>query len=252
MNENDVANVEPAEELAAAPATKPRPAHWPRIIVVGGEKGGTGKTTLAVNLAVELARNGYDALLVDTDPQSSATMWAYYRDAAEVVPRVASVQKQGAGVAHDLRALAQRYEILVVDAGGRDSPELRSAMVVADVLIVPLQASSFDVWTLRKIDEVIAGVRNVRLSADLGDIDARVVINRGSTNPGSKDSDMAADVVADYPGIRLMKAELRDRRSYRATVTNGLGICEGDDEKAKVEMKSFYNEVFPEEVPNEQ
>ena len=57
------------------------------IILIGGEKGGTGKTTLAVNIAAARARDGHDVLLVDTDPQGSASYWAAAREEAGIEPR---------------------------------------------------------------------------------------------------------------------------------------------------------------------
>ncbi|KAF1702962.1 AAA family ATPase [Pseudoxanthomonas kaohsiungensis] len=215
----------------------------PKIVLVGGEKGGTGKTTIAANIAVCLAKQGKDVLLVDTDPQGTATMWAYYRDEAQIEPRVTSIQKQGKSVAKDLTDLATRYEYLVVDAGGRDSVELRSAMVVANVMIVPIQASSFDVWTLRQIDNLVEQVQAVRATFH-APLDVRILINRGSTNVHSKDSEMASEVVKDFQNFTLMQTELHDRRSYRTTATAGKSVIEGDDGKAMDEFNKLFSEIY--------
>ena len=96
------------------------------IILIGGEKGGTGKTTLAVNLAARRALQGRDVLVIDTDIQASASYWAQTRDETAVTPRVACIQKFGKGLQTEVRDLATRYQDLVIDAGGRDSVELRS------------------------------------------------------------------------------------------------------------------------------
>ncbi len=95
-----------------------------RIILVGGEKGGTGKTTIATNLAVMRAAAGRDVVLIDTDPQGSASGWCYTRDEAGLAPRIASVQKFGKGLARELEDLSMRYQDIIVDAGGRDSVKL--------------------------------------------------------------------------------------------------------------------------------
>ena len=102
------------------------------IILIGGEKGGTGKTTLAVNLAALRALQGRDVLLIDTDVQASASYWAQSRDEAQTRPRIACIQKFGKGLPTEVRDLARRYQDLIIDAGGRDSVELRSSLVVAE------------------------------------------------------------------------------------------------------------------------
>lgn len=102
------------------------------ITVFGGEKGGTGKTTLATNIAAMLALNGKDVLLLDTDRQGTASFWATVREEEKIEPRVACVQKFGKGLPAQVRDLAERYDEIVIDAGGRDSMELRYALGVAD------------------------------------------------------------------------------------------------------------------------
>ena len=116
------------------------------IILIGGEKGGTGKTTLATNMAAMRALAGRDVLLIDTDPQGSANYWAQNRDEEEISPRVACVQKFGKGLPAEVKDLAVRYQDIIIDAGGRDSVELRSAMVIADQAYIPIQPSQFDIW----------------------------------------------------------------------------------------------------------
>ena len=101
------------------------------IILVGGEKGGTGKTTIVTNLAALRAMAGRDVLLVDTDPQGSASYWTTSRDEDAIKPRVACIQKFGKGLQVEVKDLASRYQDIIIDAGGRDSVELRAAMVVA-------------------------------------------------------------------------------------------------------------------------
>ena len=126
------------------------------IVLVGGEKGGVGKTTLAVNLAAMRARAGHDVLLVDADKQASANLWASIRDQEKVAPPVRCVQKRGKGLAADVRDLATRYEDIVIDAGGQDSVELRAAMTIAALAIFPIQPSLFDAATLETLAELVA------------------------------------------------------------------------------------------------
>src|SRR4051812_45099489 len=112
------------------------------LILFGGEKGGTGKSTLATNMAVYLAVRGEDVLLVDTDAQGSATDWAAMRaDNPELAP-VHCVGKTG-NITKSLLDLKARYSQIIVDAGGKDSRELRSAAAAVDKMYVPIKASQF-------------------------------------------------------------------------------------------------------------
>lgn len=88
------------------------------ITVFGGEKGGTGKTTLATNIAAMLAGHGKDVLLIDTDRQGTASLWATVRDEEELECRVSCVQKFGKGLPAQIRDLAERYDEIIIDAGG--------------------------------------------------------------------------------------------------------------------------------------
>src|ERR1700712_4727862 len=102
------------------------------ILTVGGEKGGVGKSTLGIHLAYMLASHGRDPLLIDADPQGSTTNFTAARDERGASPRLACVQKLGKGLAHDVRSLAGRYTDIVIDTGGRDTVELRLAMLVSE------------------------------------------------------------------------------------------------------------------------
>ena len=119
------------------------------IVLIGGEKGGTGKSTLATNLAVCLAHRGRDVLLLDCDPQRSSASWVGVRSAnAPDAPKIHCMEKLG-DVLDAVRDVSARYADVIIDAGGRDSRELRSAMLVADTMYVPIKASQFDLWTDR-------------------------------------------------------------------------------------------------------
>jgi len=124
------------------------------ILLTGGEKGGTGKSTIAVNLAVWLAHQGADVLLIDTDRQRTASHFVDRRSALDGVPVVHCAEKHG-HVFDTVRDLATRYEHVIVDAGGRDSEELRTALVAAQVVYCPLKASQPDLETSVHMNELV-------------------------------------------------------------------------------------------------
>lgn len=89
------------------------------IILIGGEKGGTGKTTIATNLAAMRVKEGYDVLLVDTDKQGSASAWSDIRDIKNKdIGRIPNIQKFGSNLAADIRDLKDCYGDIIIDAGG--------------------------------------------------------------------------------------------------------------------------------------
>lgn len=107
------------------------------IVLIGGEKGGTGKATLATNLVAQRAQAGHDVLLVDTDRQGSASSWTQVWDASGRKLQVTCVQECGKGLQTAMRDLARRYEDVSINAGGRDSVELRAGLVLADKASLP-------------------------------------------------------------------------------------------------------------------
>ena len=212
------------------------------IILIGGEKGGgTGKTTLAVNLAALRALQGRDVLLIDTDVQASASYWAQSRDEAQTRPRIACIQKFGKGLPTEARDLARRYQDLIIDAGGRDSVELRSSLVVAERVFIPIQPSQFDIWTLGRMDDLVRTAQGFN-----AELRASVVISRASTNPSVNEAAEARTLLADFEHLRLANAIIRDRIAYRKAARDGLSVDElkPGDPKAIEEMRALFREVF--------
>ena len=211
------------------------------IILIGGEKGGTGKTTIATNLAAMRVKQGHDILLIDTDKQGSASAWSDIRDLKNIAARVPNIQKFGSNLAADIQNLKERYEDIIIDAGGRDSIELRAAMTITDKMYIPVQASQFDIWTLSIINDLVAQARvfNQQLLP-------KILINRAATNPIVNEVEEAQEVFNDFEYLKLASSILKERITYRKAAKNGLSIVELGklDLKAVNEMNLFYNEVF--------
>ena len=121
------------------------------IVAVLGEKGGTGKTTLATNLAGLRATAGLQVLLVDADRQGSASYWAEHRRTT-ARPAVTCLQKFGRALGRDLRALAPRYDDIIVDVAAGDSPDLEAVLRLATRVLIPVQPAGLDIWTLGLLD----------------------------------------------------------------------------------------------------
>ena len=211
------------------------------IVLVGGEKGGVGKTTLAVNLAAMRRRAGHDVLLIDADKQASANLWAGIRQEETRDAPVPCVQKRGKGLAAAIRDLATRYEDIVIDAGGQDSVELRAALTIADLALFPIQPSLFDAATLETLAELVAQAQAFNTA-----LVAAVVINRASTNPRVTEAAEAKELIAEYRDLHLLDVLIRDRIIFRKAARNGLCVGESKehDQAAEAELHALYQEVF--------
>jgi len=208
------------------------------ILLLGGEKGGTGKSTLATNLAVWLANKGRDVILVDTDRQRTSSHFVDRRNELGSLPRIHCAEKYG-NVFDTVKDLATRYEYVLVDAGGRDSEELRTAMVVAHKLYVPLKASQPDLETSVHMNELVNLARglNQRLEANL-------VISMGPTHPAVHEDQEAAELLRELPEFRLSGVVVRERKAYRDAMAEGKGVIELDNEKAADEINRLAEEIF--------
>ena len=213
------------------------------IVLIGGEKGGTGKTTLATNLSAMRALMNRDVLLIDTDPQGSANYWTQNRDEEKIQPRVACIQKFGQGLTMEVKDLATRYQDIIIDAGGRDSIELRAALIIAEKVFIPIQPSQFDIWTLDQMDELVATAKGFNPN-----LRAKVVISRSSTNPSVQESNETRKLLDDFSNLDLANAIIRDRIAYRKAAKDGLAVIESSpkDHKAIKEMEALSQEVFEE------
>jgi chromosome partitioning protein len=212
------------------------------IVAILGEKGGTGKTTLATNLAGMRAADGRDVLLLDADRQASASYWAEKRSHHHPqVPVVPSVQKFGEGLMRTVRDMERRYDDILVDVGAGDSREVESALRVADLALVPVQPAGLDVWTLGLMDDRVGEAHAVREA-----LRAYVVLNRASPNPKDNDADEAREAIDGCAHLRLAPGMICDRVAVKRAAPAGLTVLEYKplDAKAASEMQQLYALAF--------
>jgi chromosome partitioning protein len=208
------------------------------ILLFGGEKGGTGKSTLATNVCALLARRGVDVLLVDTDRQGSGSSWAATRNTNSLLPPVHCVEKSG-DVASAVRDLSSRYAQIVIDAGGRDSRELRSSMLVADKLFTPIKASQFDLWTVEKMNELVNQARGFNQN-----LEAHAIISMAPSHPQVREAEDAQKMLSDFEHLALAHSIVRDRKVFRDAILQGQGVVEADNRKATSEIEALAREIF--------
>ena len=210
------------------------------IILVGGEKGGTGKTTLAVNLVVMRAMSGKDVLLLDADPQKSASLWAETRAELGHQPAITSLEKTGRTIHHNVAKLREKYDDIIIDTGGRDSPELRAGLLAADLAVVPLRPALFDAWAMSRMSALLDDVLTFN-----DQLIAKSVINCAHTNPSVTTAELFTDYLADFGNITMMETVIRDRIAFQRAAMTGQAVIEtGTDPKAISEIESLYREVW--------
>ncbi|MEQ6352812.1 division plane positioning ATPase MipZ [Ralstonia pseudosolanacearum] len=208
------------------------------IVLVAAEKGGVGKSTVASNLAVYLAHKEVDVVLMDTDAQATCARFVERRDDGSRQPTVPCVQRTGE-VSTTLRDLARRYQVVIVDAGGRDSREMRSAMAVADLLLTPIRASQADLETLPKLNELIGLARGLNPT-----LRASAVLSMAPTNPAIREVEDARELLEQFDQLELADSIIRDRKIYRDALLSGHGVIELDNARARAEVQLLAQEFF--------
>lgn len=211
------------------------------IVLVGGEKGGPGKTTIATNLAAMRTVETGDVLLVDTDKQPTSSYWCSIREDSGVLPRISSIQKFDKTVRSEVVELNKKYADIIIDAGGRDSPELRGSLLVCDKAIFPLRPSQFDLWTLGRLNMLV----NTALEIN-ENLKSYVLINQAPTNPGNKEVEEMKEFLSEFENFKLLESSISERIVFRRATLSGLSVVEykPEDSKAIAEMRNLYKEIY--------
>jgi chromosome partitioning protein len=211
------------------------------IIMVGGEKGGVGKTTLATHLAVARKTLGSTVVLVDADSQGTSSTWSDARKEHPEVPQVPCVSLRGGKVHVELKELSRHYNDVVVDTGGADSQEFRSAMLASDILLMPLRPGSFDFWTLLKMQEVVSLAEGFNDS-----LQAVVALSQVPPSAIDRARKEATQILADMPRFRLLNTLTVFRAAFNHSAGEGLTVDEMPrrDPKACSEVAFLHEELF--------
>ena len=212
------------------------------ILTIGNTKGGVGKTTLAVNIAIARAMAGRDVWLIDGDRQGTAQTAISIRAEAGHQPGIAcATYPDGPTLRSQVQQQAGKFDDIVIDAGGRDSTALRAALVLSDVLLVPFQPRSYDVWALDDIAGLVDEARSVR-----DGLRVYAVLNCADPGESSSDNADAAAAVADVPQLEFLQTPLRRRKAFANAAGQGLSVLElkPADKKASDELNALVAALF--------
>jgi chromosome partitioning protein len=185
------------------------------IIGVLNQKGGVGKTTIAVNVATVLAARGRRVLLVDADPQGSAMAWSSARELEPLFPVVGMAKPT---LHRELPEIARGYDAVVVDGAPRVNELGRAALLACNTVMIPVQPSPYDVWATAQTVQLVREVQQFKPA-----LTAAFVINRKIINTAiGRDVEVA---LGQYE-IPVLPTHLCQRVLYAESAGQGLSVAE--------------------------
>ncbi|QOL26462.1 AAA family ATPase [Thalassotalea sp. LPB0316] len=210
------------------------------MILVGGEKGGSGKSCLAQNLAVYFAKHKKAiVLMVDCDPQRTTSDWIHARNADPSLPAINCIQLYGK-IRNDLLSLVQHYDYVIVDCGGQDNLALRASMSVADHVLIPLRPKRRDLKTVPHMEDMLSTCKMVNPK-----LNASFVITQCPSLPNQANRILEAKDVCRSYGINVLNAVTFNRNVYDDSEELGSSVIEVEPEgKAALEIIAIAEEVL--------
>ncbi|MFU8837220.1 MAG: ParA family partition ATPase [Thiohalomonadaceae bacterium] len=207
-----------------------------QVIAVVNQKGGTGKTTLAMNLAAGLARRGR-TLVVDADPQGSAGQWA--RMAPEERPFPASVFAIAGPLEREIKSLRDDYHYLVIDCPPTmEGGTIRAALANADIVLIPVLPSPIDLWGSVRM---IRGLDDARMHNS--HLRPYIVVNQVEPRSALTNAMQHALTEIEIPALNSF---LRRRAIYRRSALEGCSVYDlgKPGEPAATEIDTIIEEIF--------
>lgn len=209
-----------------------------RVITVAQQKGGAGKTTLAVNIAVTLAGEGLSVALLDTDPQGSLGRWFMTRRETLGAAGVDFSTSSAWGVSYEVEKLRRNVDIVIIDTPPKVDSDLRPALREADAILVPIAASLVDLWATEGVLD-LARREGKR---------PKLVLNR--VKRGTR---LDGEIRAAAAGLEgdLLSSVLAHRVVYAESLGQGLGVTEVQKRGPAVdELRALVAEVMQTTEPD--
>jgi chromosome partitioning protein len=191
------------------------------IILCANQKGGVGKSSITCNFAAYLAQQGKDVLIVDADRQPTSSKWIQERELNTLdLPVIHCAQRYGA-INKTIKDFSHRYEYVLVDVGGHLSEEMQSALLVADILLMPFRPSQPDLDTTEEMVSVIKKSHWINEK-----LKAYAVLSIAPTTPNAKELAATVAYFEPFTDIQLVKSVIHDRKVFRDCMSEGMGVVE--------------------------
>ena len=199
-----------------------------KTVAVLNEKGGSGKTTIATNLASAWHADGRDVLLLDADPQLTALDWSDTED-TDGVP---VVHLGDSSLEDDLPRVGESFELVVIDGAPRMGSLTASAVRVSDLVVIPVQPTAADIWSAETVVDVCETYSTPGVIAL-----SRAVV-------GTKEADEATEALQSF-GLPVLNARTSQRIAYSRALGQGKSVLDlPSAEKAAAEIRSLSDEAL--------
>lgn len=211
------------------------------ITVVANLKGGSGKSTVAFNLALWLQQRGCDVTVFDLDPQCTLGDVAEVRAEEEHEPAL-SVTRQSH--ISDDELVSEKGEVMV-DVGAANADAMMIALACAQRILIPVPPSQPDVWATQRFLNTVKQSNDQKLNN--GSRRIMAFVNRADTHRAVRESDEAEEALATLDDIEVLTQRLHQRTVYRRSLSEGLSVFElSPRSKAALEFEQFAQQVYPE------
>ncbi len=222
-----------------------------KIITIGGEKGGPGKSTLITNLAAYAVNKGLKLVLIDSDKQRSTARWVTERNKDEKLKKIFCIEKPDSDLTNVIREYAQQkgedgkslFDLAMIDTPGVDSEQFGCAAIISHVIAIPTKTSSFDVWTIPTTYNTVNKIFSIR---DLNPPRAIVIPSMITTHAirGPRQLEKIAKFVAKLPKFELSKNIISQREDFVDAPAFGQSVNEfAPGSAAAREIEKLFEEV---------
>lgn len=201
------------------------------IITIAQQKGGAGKTTLAVNLAVEFLKQNQSVALLDTDPQGSLGRWFMTRRERLGEAGVEFATASAWGVGYECEKLRKAHDIVIIDTPPKVDSDLKPALREADLVLIPVGSSHVDLWATDGVLELTERVSKPAL----------IVLNR--VKSGTRLAEEIAAAAAEL-SAKVAHGQLGQRVTYAESLGQGLGVSDLGSSAAREEVQNLAAEIM--------
>lgn len=204
------------------------------IISLVQAKGGTGKSTIATHLSVELMKREYSVIVIDSDQRKA--LMSFSEVASERGIKVPSVISVGDNLRKVVLDISERYDVTIIDTAGKADKNMVGALIVSDLAIIPCQPSPFDIWTLNDTVEIIDNVKEFN-----DDLQAWIIINKKNSNTTLGREIRDALKETELP---VFSTTIGQREDYKKSILAGYGVTDySAGPQALSEIRSLATEI---------